>query len=64
MKFGVREICNVVFRAKSPMKIGKTTFQTGQPVIMLDTATAPTLKALQRQSTRRVKIAPYISDYI
>lgn len=44
MKFGVREICNVVFRAKSPMKIGKTTFQAGQPVIMLDTATASTLE--------------------
>ena len=44
MKFGVREICNVVFRAKSPMKIGKATFQTGQPVIMLDTATASTLE--------------------
>lgn len=29
MKFGVREICNVVFRAKDTMKIGSATFQKG-----------------------------------
>ena len=27
MKFGVREICNVVFRAKSNVKIGNKTYQ-------------------------------------
>ena len=32
MKFGVREICNVVFRAKDAMKIGSATFKKGQPV--------------------------------
>ena len=44
MKFGVREICNVVFRAKNTMKIGNSTFKPGQPVIMLDTATASSLE--------------------
>lgn len=27
MKFGVREICDVVFKAKDTVKIGKTTFK-------------------------------------
>ena len=32
MKFGVREICNVVFRATANQKIGNTVYQKGQPV--------------------------------
>ena len=44
MKFGVREICNVVFKAKSPVKIGKTTFRAGQPVLYIDTAKTSTLE--------------------
>lgn len=38
MKFGVREIANVVFRAKNEQKIGNRTFSKGQPVFYLDTA--------------------------
>ena len=38
MKFGVREIANVVFRAKNDQKIGNITFKKGQPVFYLDTA--------------------------
>lgn len=38
MKFGVREIANVVFRAKNDQKIGNVTFKKGQPVFYLDTA--------------------------
>ena len=38
MKFGVREIANVVFRAKNEQKIGNKTFAKGQPVFYLDTA--------------------------
>ena len=38
MKFGVREIANVVFRAKNQQKIGNKTFEKGQPVFYLDTA--------------------------
>ena len=44
MKFGVREIANVVFRAKSAMKIGPVTFAKGQPVFYLDTAKTSTLE--------------------
>lgn len=44
MKFGVREIANVVFRAKSPVKIGSTQFQAKQPVLYIDTATTSTLE--------------------
>lgn len=38
MKFGVRQIANVVFRAADTMKVGAKTFQKGQPVFYLDTA--------------------------
>lgn len=44
MKFGVREIANVVFKAKAPTKIGKTTFQAGQPVLYIDTATTSSME--------------------
>ena len=39
MKFGVRECANIVFRAKTPMNIGKYQFKTGQTVLFIDTAT-------------------------
>ena len=44
MKFGVREICDVVFKAKAKQKIGKYTFEPGQPVLYIDTATTSTLE--------------------
>lgn len=45
MKFGVREICNVVFRAKDAMKIGSVTFAKGQPVLFMDSAKTSTLES-------------------
>ena len=44
MKFGVREIANVVFRAKSKVKIGEKTFKPGQPVLYIDSAKTSTLE--------------------
>ena len=44
MKFGVREIANVVFKAKTAQKIGNTTFKAGQPVLYIDTAKTSTLE--------------------
>ena len=44
MKFGVREIANVVFRAKNAQKIGAVTYAAGQPVFYLDTAKTSTLE--------------------
>ena len=44
MKFGVREIANVVFRAKQAVKIGTTTFRAGQPVLYIDSAKTSTLE--------------------
>ena len=44
MKFGVREICNVVFKAKTAVKIGQTTFAAGQPVLYIDTAKTSTVE--------------------
>jgi hypothetical protein len=38
MKFGVREIANVVFKAKNQQTIGDKIFEKGQPVFYLDTA--------------------------
>jgi hypothetical protein len=36
MRFGVREICDVVLKAKAQVKIGNTTFEKNQPVIYFD----------------------------
>ncbi|MCI7442006.1 MAG: hypothetical protein MSA89_02790, partial [Clostridium sp.] len=37
MKFGVREICDVVLKAKAPQKIGNKIFYKNEPVIYFDT---------------------------
>ena len=44
MKFGVREICDVVFKAKADTKIGTSTFKKGQPVLYIDTAKTSTIE--------------------
>ena len=44
MKFGVREICNVVFRATANQKIGNTVYQKGQPVFYIDSAKTSTVE--------------------
>jgi len=44
MKFGVREICNVVFKAKADTTIGTSTFKAGQPVLYIDSATTSTIE--------------------
>ena len=45
MKFGVREICDVVFKAKSKVKIGELDFVPGQPVLYIDTAKTSTVES-------------------
>ena len=37
MKFGVREICDVVLKAKAAQKVGNRIFYAGEPVIYFDT---------------------------
>ena len=44
MKFGVRECCDVVFRAKAPMKVGKKIFYKDEPVIYFDSLKTSTLE--------------------
>lgn len=44
MKFGVREICDVVLRAKTKMKVGKKTFYKNEPVLYFDTLTTSSLE--------------------
>lgn len=44
MKFGVREICDVVFKAKADTKIGSSTFKKGQPVLYIDSAKTSTIE--------------------
>lgn len=44
MLFGVREICNVVFRAKAPMMVGDKKFYKDEPVIYFDTLKTSTLE--------------------
>ena len=44
MKFGVREICDVVFKAKSHVKVGDSEFVAGQPVLFIDSAKTSTME--------------------
>lgn len=44
MKFGVREICDVVFRAKANMKVGNKHFYKNEPVIYFDTLKTSSLE--------------------
>lgn len=44
MRFGVREICDVVFKAKSQMTLGRTKFPAGAPVLYIDTATTSNME--------------------
>ena len=37
MKFGVREICDVVLKAKAPQKVGNKIFYKNEPVLYFDT---------------------------
>ena len=44
MKFGVREICDVVLKAKAPQKIGNKIFYTNEPVLYFDTLKTSTME--------------------
>ena len=44
MKFGVREICDVVFRAKADVTIGGISFKADQPVLYIDSAKTSTIE--------------------
>lgn len=44
MKMGVREICDVVLKAKANTTIGNHTFRAGEPVIYFDTLKTSTLE--------------------
>lgn len=44
MKFGVREICDVVLRAKGTVKVGEITFSNDEPVIYFDSAKTSTIE--------------------
>lgn len=44
MKYGVREICEVVLKAKATQKVGKKIFYKNEPVIYFDTLKTSTLE--------------------
>ena len=44
MKFGVREICDVVLRAKTKMNVGSKVFYANEPVIYFDSLTTSSLE--------------------
>ena len=44
MKFGVREICDVVLRAKAKMTVGNKTFFKNEPVLYFDSLTTSSLE--------------------
>lgn len=44
MKLGIREICDVVLRAKTKQKLGNTTFDKDMPVLYFDSLKTSTLE--------------------
>ena len=44
MQFGIREICDVVFKAKNAGKLGSMSYAVGQPVLYIDTAKTSTME--------------------
>lgn len=44
MRLGVREICNVVFRAKATMMLGSRKFYKNEPVIYFETLKTSSLE--------------------
>ena len=44
MKYGIREICDVVLKAKSKMQVGNKTFYKDEPVIYFDSLKTSTLE--------------------
>ena len=62
MKFGVREIVDVVFKAtEDNQKVGTQTFKKYQPVFMIDTATT---SSLEQATTVVYAIAPNSSSVL
>ena len=49
MKFGVREICDVVLRAKAKMQVGNKMFYKNEPVIYFDTLKTSSLEGAATQ---------------
>ena len=49
MKFGVREICDVVLRAKNRMQVGNKIFYKNEPVIYFDTLKTSSLEGAATQ---------------
>lgn len=45
MKFGVREVADITFKAKSNLTLGKETFEAGEPVIFFDSAKTSTMES-------------------
>ena len=43
MKYCIREICDVVLKAKAPVTIGSQLFEAGQPVIYFDSLKTSTM---------------------
>lgn len=44
MKFGIRQVANLVLRSKQEQYIGSELFHVGQPVLYIDTATTSSLE--------------------
>jgi len=49
MRFGIRDITDVVFKARNEVRIGNQTFKPGQPVLYIDTAKTATLEGTATQ---------------
>ena len=58
MRFGIREICDVVFKPLTSVDIGNQHFDAFQPVLFLDTAKTSTLE--QKLLQLKVQLQQYM----
>lgn len=56
MRFGVREICDVVLRAKATQKIGNKIFYKNEPVIYFDSLKTSSLEGAATTFTLKADV--------
>ena len=57
MKFGVREICDVVLRAKARQQVGNKIFYKNEPVIYFDTLKTSSMEGVTDSPITRAQMA-------
>ena len=60
MKYGIREICEVVLKAKANMKVGSKMFFKDEPVIYFDSLKTSTMEGAATTVYARVAVVTHV----